>query len=436
MVGAFSPDSSQLAVILQIQELHGAGAPAGPAHHAADGGARLTRRRSRSCGVDLQFSADGRYLAATLQTVRSGRAGPRNHPGYAVVWDLRSPATPPVRVPTGTGIQGMALSPDGRTLYTSRPLTAYDVASGDTIWRRARAVTPVALDMNAEGTLLALVDWARVTGRAPGGPGRRRDGPHAEGTPGRDPRDPVLPRRFAGGVGRATASSSSGAPPPAGHWSGGTPPIRGASASARTMTWSTAAAATRCCAPGTCPWRTPTCSRPPRSADSELFAQADISPDGQQVAYRWLDDQDTGWVRFVDTLTGEATPATRLPVNEGPWPLGSWHPEGGRYAAHCDACAEPGIVSVLDTATGEAPPHAGRRRRRRRHLVTGLRRRRSQPAGGRHRPGDPDRRRRDPAPSRRALRRHRGLLRHPDRGREHRAGLRATPATTRPRTGG
>ena len=43
MIGAFSPDSTQLAVILQLQELHGAGAPAGPAHHAADGGARLTQ---------------------------------------------------------------------------------------------------------------------------------------------------------------------------------------------------------------------------------------------------------------------------------------------------------------------------------------------------------------------------------------------------------
>ena len=42
--------------------------------------------------------------------------------------------------------------------------------------------------------------------------------------------------------------------------------------------------------------------------DAEVFAHADISPDGQQVAYRWLDDTGTGWVRFVDTATGEATP--------------------------------------------------------------------------------------------------------------------------------
>ena len=30
----------------------------------------------------------------------------------------------------------MALSRDGRTLYTSNPLTAYDVADGDVIWRK------------------------------------------------------------------------------------------------------------------------------------------------------------------------------------------------------------------------------------------------------------------------------------------------------------
>ena len=76
-----------------------------------------------------------------------------------MVWDLRSPSTPPVRVPTGTDVQGMALSPDGRTLYTGWPLTAYDVASGERIWRR-EDVTIVGrrLDVNAEGTLLALGD--------------------------------------------------------------------------------------------------------------------------------------------------------------------------------------------------------------------------------------------------------------------------------------
>ncbi len=49
-------------------------------------------------------------------------------------------------------------------------------------------------------------------------------------------------------------------------------------------------------------------------SDAALFAHADISPDGQQVAYSWVDDQGTGWVRFVDAVTGDATPPTRFPV--------------------------------------------------------------------------------------------------------------------------
>ena len=87
-------------------------------------------------GIDVQFSADGRYLAATVQTVNWPGQDASEAPGYAVVWDLRSPSTPPIRVPTGTDAQGMALSPDGRTLYTGWPLTAYDVATGKRIWRR------------------------------------------------------------------------------------------------------------------------------------------------------------------------------------------------------------------------------------------------------------------------------------------------------------
>ena len=57
-----------------------------------------------------------------------------------------------------------------------------------------------------------------------------------------------------------------------------------------------------------------------------VFAHADISPDGRRVAYGWLDDRDRGWVRFVDTVTGEATPAARAPVSAGPWASGIWHP--------------------------------------------------------------------------------------------------------------
>jgi len=43
-----------------------------------------------------------------------------------------------------------------------------------------------------------------------------------------------------------------------------------------------------------------------------LRAAADLAPDGQRVAYSWQDDAGAGWVRFVDTSTGEATAAARV----------------------------------------------------------------------------------------------------------------------------
>ena len=82
-------------------------------------------------GVDVQFSADGRYLAATLLTSPLVKDDPVSL--RATRWSGTSAPRP--RHPCGCrpapACQGLALSPDGQTLYTSRPLTAYDVASGD-----------------------------------------------------------------------------------------------------------------------------------------------------------------------------------------------------------------------------------------------------------------------------------------------------------------
>ena len=87
-------------------------------------------------------------------------------------------------------------------------------------------------------------------------------------------------------------------------------------------------------------------------SDAKRFAHADFSPDGQQVAYSWL-DEDTGWVRFLDTATGEATRPARVPVSKAEqWASGTWHPQGQRYIATCVTfeCAGPAVV--LDPATG------------------------------------------------------------------------------------
>ena len=187
------------------------------------------------------------------------------------------------------------------------------------------------------------------------------------------------------GLSPTTASSSSGTQPPAGHWNGGTPSIRGASASARTMTWSTAAAPTRCSAPGTCPRRTPTCSRRPRSTTPRRSR----TPTSPRTGGRWpiagSTTQDTGWVRFVDTATGEATPPTDLPAQDPlRWSLGTWHPDGGQYVGWCVRAVRgarhrhcprhrhrqaPPATRTLSTATAST--------------AAGVRRRGSPPARGR-----------------------------------------------------
>ena len=156
MIARFSPDSSRLAVILEGGKFTEPVRLLDP--NTMQPTAKLDFPKPVS-GIDVQFSGDGRYLAATVQTVNwPGRDATKiKAPGYAVVWDLRSPSARPIRVPTGTGAPGMALSPDGQTLYTGMPLTAYDVAKGERIWQREEVTTNYsALDINAKGTMLAL----------------------------------------------------------------------------------------------------------------------------------------------------------------------------------------------------------------------------------------------------------------------------------------
>ena len=89
--------------------------------------------------------------------------------------------------------------------------------------------------------------------------------------------------------------------------------------------------------------------------DAEAFAHADLSPDGQQVAYRWLDDTGTGWVRFVDTATGEATPPTALPTQTPSGSVGTWHPDGGQYVGLVpDERARPARSSTPPRAKSSA----------------------------------------------------------------------------------
>ena len=263
----------------------------------------------------------------------AGHRIPASAPGYALVWDLHSPSTPPVRVPTGTDTQGMALSPDGQSLYTAWPLTAYDVATGKRIWRREDVTSRTALDVNAKGTLLAVADTGIEHGKdallvsASNGATVRTLRGHRE----RSATSGSRPTARWWGRSPRTASSSSGIPPPAGRWNGGTPSTRGVSASARTMTWSTGAAATRCCAPGTCPWRTPICSGRPRSATPRCSR----TPTSPRTGSRWPTAGSTG----TRDGSGSSTPT----------PAKRPHPRACR-CHRAPGPAAPGIPRVRGTS--------------------------------------------------------------------------------------
>ena len=109
------------------------------------------------CGVDVQFSADGRYLAATMHTVTWRRDATRD-PGLRGGLGPPLPVQPPVRVPTGN-------VPPGDGAQPGRPdpvhgLAADGVRRGDgraDLAARGRHACPT-LDVNAKGTLLALGD--------------------------------------------------------------------------------------------------------------------------------------------------------------------------------------------------------------------------------------------------------------------------------------
>lgn len=358
MLGAFSPDSSQLAVVLEnVQSTEPVRLldprtmqPTAP-HLAFPGSTPLY-------GAAAQFSADGRHLAATVfpPGVEGVPPGSQDKPATALVWDLRSPGSPPVRVPVGLGLQGMALSPDARTLYTSWPLTAYDVASGTRVWRRPDVRT-FGLELNSGGTLLAV-------GGDTDGEGTvlvdAADGRTVHTLRGH--RDAVFDLRFSpdgslvGSVSRggdlivwdsATGRSLERWDTLDPYGVGFGPDndlVHAGGADSMLRSWDLSGQQTYL-------------QRTTEVEDVPEFAHADLAPDGSRVAFSWLDDRRKGWIRFVDLATGRATSPSPAPVDawqEGfGWPSGTWHPQGREYVAFCNVeCTSGRAATWIDPASG------------------------------------------------------------------------------------
>jgi WD40 repeat protein/DNA-binding SARP family transcriptional activator len=363
LLSAFSPDSTQLAVVLEDQRSRE------PVRLLDPKNMQPTRKLGILGREPLwdsyaapSFSGDGRYLAATVKRQPRGTTEADSYPGYAVVWDLHSPPAPPIRVPIGTDDQGVVLSRDGQTLYTSWPLTAWDVATGKAIWRRADVWSYLVLEASPDGTLLAV----GATGQSFTGKKALLVSAATGATVHtlRGHRDWVRDLRFSpdgsllGSHSRdgeiIVWNTATGRPlerwDTPDQWGVGFSPDGdvvyegGGDSMLRTRDLS---------------MEDTYLQRTTHLRDADVFAQADFSPDGQQMAYRWLDETGAGWIRFVDTATGERSAPTRLPVAEDSAARSSWHPDGANYVTYSctDGPCSEGIVTLLDSATGELIRH-------------------------------------------------------------------------------
>ena len=354
LLSAFSPDSRQLAVALEAQ------ASTEPVRLLDTNTMRSTTRldipgNKRLWGVVARFSADGRYLAGSVHEAYWPEGNTGDAKGYVLVWDLDSASTPFIRVPTGNDAQGVGLSPDGQILYTDWPLTAYRVSDGEQLWQRGEVKSLANVDVNAKGTLLALADTGGTNVLVV----RASDGETVRTLRGHQ--EQVRDIRFSPDGSLVGSVSLDGELivwetatgrrleqwDTSDQWGVGFSPdgdlVYGGGGESMLRTWDLSMQETYL-------------QQTTQVDDGEDFAHADLSPDGQQVAYSWL-DRDTGWVRFIDTDSGEETPPARVPVAPGPYASGAWDAQGEKYVAynycfvaHCGA-GGPGVV-VLDAATG------------------------------------------------------------------------------------
>ena len=111
---------------------------------------------------DIAASADGRYLAAaTGRTITRADTDGEVVAGWAFVWDLHGAAPRLVRrIPMDDDDNGVALSRDGSVLFTSRPDSAYDVATGRLLWQRPGLGFSSALAVDADGRRFVVPDPA------------------------------------------------------------------------------------------------------------------------------------------------------------------------------------------------------------------------------------------------------------------------------------
>ncbi|MFC7495856.1 MULTISPECIES: BTAD domain-containing putative transcriptional regulator [unclassified Nocardioides] len=112
--------------------------------------------------VDVSLSADGRRLAVAYSPAIREHPAVQDVNNRIRVWDLATgrPAGPPIEA--GGAWTGVGLSADGRTVLSSTPVAAYDVATGAVRWQADVATWNNALDVHGNMLATANADSSAV----------------------------------------------------------------------------------------------------------------------------------------------------------------------------------------------------------------------------------------------------------------------------------
>lgn len=294
----------------------------------------------------LAFSANGRYLAASVQS-GDGLA-------FGLVWDLRAADLPTHKVALPHGIQGVALSSDGHTLYSTAPVTAYDVATGKQKWQRPDIIGFQKIDISTSADLLAIQQLTDVNGQ--------------------DFDNRVL-TLVAAHTGKTVKQLGSRTDFLRGMGFSANDTLLAGAYSGKVTVWNVeSGATTETIKTSEESWSvgfSPDAQTLYTGGDEGVLRVYDLSgqrrhlhrtqavsprhylhvlpsPDSKTTAYMWRADMTT-WVSFTETTTGTTTAPTRLGIDlsHGSWMPASWRPDGQQFAIH-----DGDTITTLDSQTG------------------------------------------------------------------------------------
>ncbi|WP_405066683.1 winged helix-turn-helix domain-containing protein [Kribbella sp. NBC_01510] len=129
---------------------------------------QLPRSGLPARATHVSYSRDGNSLTAMLHSYRNGTP---TDGATVLVWDVRPGGPPKVRMTLQlsdlAGNGGLVMSPDGSRLYTSRPLSAYDVPTGTLRYSRPE-LKYGGVDVAPDGSTLAIGGFLAGSNLDPG----------------------------------------------------------------------------------------------------------------------------------------------------------------------------------------------------------------------------------------------------------------------------